>query len=119
MRGGNDEWRVLEGFHCFNPTVSCQTRGLVLPVMEYRHEEGRGSIIGGSVYRGCAVPALRGAYVSSDFCSGEIFAFRQSGEGGRGAAPHGYLRRGFVFPRLGKTKKANSLWRITEAACIG
>ena len=37
-RGGNYGWRVTEGFHCFNPSVSCQTRGLAAPVMEYGHE---------------------------------------------------------------------------------
>lgn len=117
-RGGNYGWRVMEGFHCFNPAVSCQTRGLAMPVMEYTHEEGRCSIIGGYVYRGRAVPALRGAYVSGDFCSGEVFAFRQSDKGGEGLPLRCCSSRGFVFPRLGKTKKASSMWRITEAACI-
>ena len=28
-------------------------------------------------------------------------------------------RQGFGLSRLGKTKKASSMWRITEAACIG
>ena len=101
-RGGNYGWRVMEGFHCFNPAVSCQTRGLATPVMEYGHEEGRCSIIGGYVYRGRAVPALRGAYVSGDFCSGEIFAFRQSDKGGRGAAPTVLLKTGFQISSFGQ-----------------
>jgi glucose/arabinose dehydrogenase len=101
-RGGNYGWRVMEGFHCFNPAVFCQTRGLATPVMEYGHEEGRCSIIGGYVYRGRAVPALRGAYVSGDFCSGEIFVFRQSDEGAREAAPRVLLKTGFQISSFGQ-----------------
>jgi len=104
-RGGNYGWRVMEGFHCFNPAVSCRTRGLAAPVMEYGHEEGRCSIIGGYVYRGRAVPALRGAYVSGDFCSGEIFAFRQSDEGERGAAPTVLLKAGFRIASFGQDEE--------------
>ena len=66
-RGGNYGWRVMEGAHCYNPAVACPTAGLALPVMEYGHEEERGSIIGGYVYRGRAIPGLRGKYVSGDF----------------------------------------------------
>ena len=50
-REGNYGWHVMEGFHYFNPAVSCQMRGLVLPLMEYRHEQGRGSIYRGRVAR--------------------------------------------------------------------
>jgi hypothetical protein len=35
------------------------------------------SITGGYVYRGKAIPALRGAYVYGDFVTGLIFAARQ------------------------------------------
>ena len=35
------------------------------------------SITGGYVYRGKAIPALRGAYVYGDFVTGLIFAVRQ------------------------------------------
>jgi len=104
-RGGNYGWRVMEGVHCFNPSLSCRTAGLVLPVMEYRHEAGRCSIIGGYVYRGRAVPALQGAYVSGDFCSGEIFAFRQSGEGGKGATPTVLRKAGFRISSFGQDEE--------------
>jgi hypothetical protein len=39
----------------------------------------RGSIIGGYVYRGREIPALRGRYVFGDFCSGEIWTTRVAG----------------------------------------
>jgi glucose/arabinose dehydrogenase len=104
-RGGNYGWRVMEGSHCFNPPVSCQTRGFIMPVMEYGHEEGRCSIIGGYVYRGRAVPGLRGTYVSGDFCSGEIFAFRQSDKGRKGMAPTVLLKAGFQISSFGQDEE--------------
>jgi glucose/arabinose dehydrogenase len=73
-RGGNYGWRVMEGAHCFLPREGCARDGLIPPVAEYGHEKGRCSITGGYVYRGSRLPALRGAYVYGDYCSGEIFA---------------------------------------------
>lgn len=74
VRGGNYGWKVMEGAHCFAPPDGCVTDGLVPPVAEYGHEEGRCAITGGYVYRGARLPALRGSYFFGDFCSGEIFA---------------------------------------------
>ena len=73
-RGGNYGWRVMEGTHCFLQRDGCARDGLIPPVAEYGHDKGRCSIIGGYVYRGSRLPALRSAYVYGDFCSGEIFA---------------------------------------------
>jgi hypothetical protein len=73
---------------------------LALPVTEYGHEGGRCSIIGGYVYRGRAIRALRGTYVYGDFCSGEVFAFRPSSEGG--AAPVVLLKTGFRISSFGE-----------------
>ncbi len=101
-RGGNYGWRVMEGAHCYNPAVACPTVGLELPVMEYGHESGRCSIIGGYVYRGRALPALQGAYVSGDFCSGEVFAFRTSNEAGGGTGPRVLLKTGFRISSFGQ-----------------
>ncbi len=39
------------------------------PVAEYRHRSGC-SVTGGYVYRGTAIPALRGRYIYGDWCSG-------------------------------------------------
>jgi len=44
-----------------------------MPVTEYQHGAGC-SVIGGVVYRGDAIPALRGAYLFSDYCSGTLWA---------------------------------------------
>jgi len=76
-RGGNYGWRVMEGTHCFLPRDGCARDGLIPPVADYGHEKGRCSITGGYVYRGSRLPAMRGAYLYGDFCSGEIFALAE------------------------------------------
>jgi glucose/arabinose dehydrogenase len=72
-RGVNWGWRVLEGFHCYNPSTGCSSTGKTMPVLEYDHGGGRCSVTGGYVYRGSAVPVLVGGYVFADFCSGEMW----------------------------------------------
>ena len=75
-RGGNYGWNVLEGNHCFRPRDNCDTTGKAPPVWEYSLDGAPCSVIGGYVYRGDAIPWLRGAYVYGDFCSGEVFGLR-------------------------------------------
>jgi uncharacterized repeat protein (TIGR03806 family) len=74
--GGNYGWRQREAAHCFNPGSGCQTAGMVDPIVEYSHANGRASIVGGFVYRGSAIPALVGSYLFGDTYSGEIFTVR-------------------------------------------
>ena len=77
QKGKNYGWRLMEGRHCYNPKSDCQTiPGLVLPVAEYTHEQGRCSVTGGYVYRGSRLPQLVGTYIFGDFCSGEIWGFQ-------------------------------------------
>jgi glucose/arabinose dehydrogenase len=73
----NFGWRLMEGNHCFNPP-SCSPNGLVRPVVEYDHDDGC-SITGGFVYRGAAIPSIRGHYFYSDFCSGWLRSFAIAG----------------------------------------
>ncbi len=78
-KGWNFGWDIMEGSHCYEPPTGCRTEGLVLPVLEYGHDEGC-SITGGYVYRGRAIPELRGKYVFGDFCSGRVWVgFREGG----------------------------------------
>jgi glucose/arabinose dehydrogenase len=70
--GGNYGWNIMEGRHCYEPPAGCDQAGLIPPVAEYPHAEGR-SVTGGFVYRGTAVPALRGRYVYADFVSGRFW----------------------------------------------
>jgi glucose/arabinose dehydrogenase len=74
-RGVNWGWRVMEGSHCYRPSSGCNRDGKRLPLVEYSHaRNGRCAVTGGYVYRGSAIPALRGWYVYGDYCSGEVWA---------------------------------------------
>lgn len=66
-------WRRWEGRHCFEPSTGCDPDGVTMPVAEYGHGAGC-SVIGGVVYRGEAIPALRGAFLYADYCSGTLWA---------------------------------------------
>lgn len=76
--GRNYGWRTMEGTACYNPSSGCSQSGLTLPVIEYDHSQGC-SITGGFVYRGAAIPELRGHYFYSDYCSGWLRSFRLTG----------------------------------------
>ncbi|HSG82075.1 MAG TPA: PQQ-dependent sugar dehydrogenase, partial [Gemmatimonadota bacterium] len=75
--GVNYGWNRMEGRHCYGAS-SCDTNGLMLPVLEYGHSQGC-SVTGGYVYRGAAIPAIRGHYLYSDYCSGFLRSFRLAG----------------------------------------
>jgi glucose/arabinose dehydrogenase len=83
--GKNYGWRIIEGSHCFNPPVGCDTTGLEMPVFEYSQVNGDKSITGGFVYYGDKNPALWGKYIYGDFISGRIWALDydyETGEAG-------------------------------------
>jgi glucose/arabinose dehydrogenase len=77
--GRNYGWRLMEAEACFNPKNGCNaaTQNLILPVASYDHDVGQ-SITGGYVYRGHAIPGLRGTYLYTDYENGRIFALRMS-----------------------------------------
>ncbi|MFN8499578.1 MAG: PQQ-dependent sugar dehydrogenase [Anaerolineae bacterium] len=79
--GENYGWNRMEGNHCFPPDSQCQTQGLVRPVAEYNHSEGGCSVTGGFVYRGAAQPALSGAYILADYCTGKFWALSRGPDG--------------------------------------
>lgn len=75
----NYGWRCKEGEVDFNTSENCDGKTFVDPVTVYDHSMDRNSITGGYVYRGSAIPGLRGTYIYGDFGSGEIFSFVYSG----------------------------------------
>ncbi len=75
--GVNFGWRIMEGTHC-RTADPCDMTGLNIPVHEYSHADGC-SITGGFVYRGDAIPGIRGHYFYSDFCSGFLRSFNLFG----------------------------------------
>jgi glucose/arabinose dehydrogenase len=77
QKGGNYGWNTMEGQHCFNPPAGCNMAGLILPIAEYSHQEGN-AVIGGFVYRGANIPALRGAYIFGDLGTGKIWELQET-----------------------------------------
>ncbi|MDJ1136060.1 PQQ-dependent sugar dehydrogenase [Streptomyces iconiensis] len=70
--GENYGWSQMEGTLPFREGQ--EPANHVPPVFEYDHTPTRCSVTGGYVYRGEAVPGLRGSYVFSDYCEGDIRA---------------------------------------------
>jgi glucose/arabinose dehydrogenase len=73
--GANLGWNGFEGLHVYNPTVAARLNKakLVWPVTEYSHAVGS-AVTGGYVYRGSAIPRLRGVYLFADSGSGRVWA---------------------------------------------
>jgi hypothetical protein len=77
-RGNNFGWNRLEGTHFFTGTAPTSSEP---PVSEYSHADGSCSVVGGYVYRGREIPALRGMYVYTDYCLGELRALEARADG--------------------------------------
>jgi glucose/arabinose dehydrogenase len=72
--GLNYGWDRMEGTLCVG-AATCDTAGLTPPVFEYTHASGGCAILGGYVYRGAAVPEIRGRYFYTDLCTGRLQSF--------------------------------------------
>ncbi|GMV96662.1 MAG: PQQ-dependent sugar dehydrogenase [Phycisphaerae bacterium] len=91
-KGGNYGWRNREGFHSFAPSAP-GTGPFLDPIAEYSHPNAPDGVkiglstTGGFVYRGSAIPALKGKYVfgdwSTDFAAanGHILGLEETGSG--------------------------------------
>lgn len=71
-RGGNFGWNRLEGFSVFSSPLA----NTIKPSLVTSHAAGNCSVIGGVVVRDRRLPALRGRYLFTDFCRGQILSFR-------------------------------------------
>jgi glucose/arabinose dehydrogenase len=92
----NYGWRVWEGRSRYTSGQRVNRRGtLVFPIAVYNHSQGC-SITGGYVYRGRAVPSMRGRYLYGDYCNGTIWSLRSSG----GKLRSGPRREPFTVPGL-------------------
>ena len=81
--GANYGWRLREGAFATSYAAGDRRRGrvyprparddrpFVYPVAQYDHDDGY-AVGGGFVYRGRAIPALRGKYVFTDFPRGRV-----------------------------------------------
>ncbi len=88
--GENYGWGCMEGSIC-GPGAQCGPPGgtsclcgdpaLALPIHEYLHVDGTGyAIVGGYVYRGCAIPELDGMYIYADWGQNKYYALRHDGQ---------------------------------------
>ncbi|MEV8286553.1 PQQ-dependent sugar dehydrogenase [Streptomyces niveus] len=68
--GENYGWASMEGTHPFRGGT--EPANHVPPVFEYDRTGLGCSVTGGFVYRGTAIPALRGQYLYSDYCDGTV-----------------------------------------------
>jgi glucose/arabinose dehydrogenase len=81
-RGANYGWDVVEGPDCYD-SDDCDRNAYVAPRAAYRtHEGDTCAVTGGYVYRGEAMPELRGWYVYGDYCSGDVWAVDASRDAG-------------------------------------
>ena len=105
QKGDNLGWSEREGRYRFDraPANPCDRlyplpaddAGYVYPVAEYDHNPAPGwnctsdvgvAVAGGFVYRGAAIPALRGKYIFGDLVNGWVF-YTEASEMKRGQAP--------------------------------
>lgn len=95
--GQNYGWNVWEGTRRYRSDREPASE-VVFPVAEYTRRDGC-SVTGGYVYRGRAIPALRGVYLFGDFCSGTVWGLRRRDGGWRMAE---LLRTGLGISSFGE-----------------
>ena len=78
-RGADFGWSAFEGTDRFNSDVA-DTGRTTMPVLTYRHGNDGCSITGGFVYRGSALPELRGHFFYGDYCSGWVRTLSPDGD---------------------------------------
>ena len=113
----------MEGTHCYPPNTSCSAGSSVLPIAEYGHRNGDCSVTGGYLYRGAAQPALNGAYLFADYCTGHFRALQRGADGRWNAID--LLTTGFPVSSFGQDESgevyvldfgAGDLYHIVSAA---
>ncbi len=77
--GRNYGWRCMEGDSCTGLSgCTCNGANLTMPILDNPQTTGACAVIGGYVYRGCAIPGLQGTYFYADLCANYIKSFRYS-----------------------------------------
>jgi glucose/arabinose dehydrogenase len=114
--GENLGWRVTEGLECYLGDP-CDQTGITLPVLDYDHSEGC-AVMGGNVYRGSAIPALRGTYFYADLCGGWVRSFRWVGGAATDQKDYPGLIPGGEQPNSFGEDAAGELYLTTEAGNV-
>ncbi len=68
-------WNTFEGNDCYEGPCDDPTP-YTPPVAGFYHDDGGCAVIGGHVYRGDALPGMRGRYLYGDICTRRIWSFR-------------------------------------------
>ncbi len=77
--GLNFGWSYYEATHPYKGHLPANLK-VVMPVAEYSHQYGC-AITGGYVYRGAVLPAWRGIYFYSDYCTGFVWGLLKTADG--------------------------------------
>ena len=97
-RGVNYGWSAFEGDQPFNPDQVAPDAEE--PLIVYSHDAGRCAVIGGQVVRDAKVEDLDGWYLFGDWCSNEVWMYRE----GIGSVAAGWLGIGEVERFVGVTR---------------
>lgn len=98
VKGGNYGWNLREGSHPFRG--GALEDGFLDPVVDYPRNLAA-SITGGVVYRGHAVPQLRGGYLHADYVTGHVWAVWWNG---REVVRHHTLGRALSVTSFGEDR---------------
>lgn len=71
----NFGWNAFEGPDCFAGPCGNPDE-MTFPITTYNHNQGECAVVGGHVYRGHAIPAMRGRYFYGDACSRRVWSLR-------------------------------------------
>ncbi|MBC7644738.1 MAG: PQQ-dependent sugar dehydrogenase [Thermoleophilia bacterium] len=75
--GANLGWNVKEGTETYDAAAKLKGNpAITQPVMQYGHDAHSASITGGYVYRGDAIPSLKGYYVYADYAADKLRAMK-------------------------------------------
>ncbi len=129
--GENYGWRLMEGFHQFDPAhmTDCNQpvitpAGITRPITEYEHPTGE-AVTGGYVYRGSLYPWLAGWYFYGDYGTGRIWAIAQTQPGVWSGAQK--LSAGFTVSTFGEDENGElyvadygqgGIYKITSSAPV-
>jgi glucose/arabinose dehydrogenase len=79
LGGRNYGWACMTGNTCNNqPVCTCFDPALSPALYDY-NLPGPQAIIGGYVYRGCAIPDLRGSYFFADYVTNQVWSLQHNG----------------------------------------
>ena len=83
-KGANYGWRCYEGNTVYNSDSCGVSSNYHFPILAYPHNTTTGgySVTGGYVYRGNAIPALKGYYICADYISANAWKIVSNGSGG-------------------------------------